>query len=77
MRGTSGKGTSNTAPMVNAGPDLSATLGVPLSIAGSATDDGLPNPPGTIAYQWKVKLAALELHRVLVENESIDVSFLQ
>jgi hypothetical protein len=43
--------TSNQAPVVNAGPDqtvpvLSATL------SGSATDDGLPNPPGALTYTW-------------------------
>src|SRR6266487_251484 len=41
----------NQAPVVNAGPDqtvptLSATL------SGSATDDGLPNPPGELTYTW-------------------------
>jgi hypothetical protein len=43
--------TPNQAPVVNAGPDqtvpvLSATL------SGSATDDGLPNPPGALTYTW-------------------------
>ena len=50
--GPSGKGPSNTAPVVNAGPDLSTGAGIPLSITGSATDDGLPNPPASISYQW-------------------------
>src|SRR5437764_9065471 len=41
----------NQAPVVNAGPDqtvptLSATL------SGSATDDGLPNPPAALTYTW-------------------------
>jgi regulation of enolase protein 1 (concanavalin A-like superfamily) len=45
--------TVNQAPVVNAGPDqtvpiLSATLN------GSATDDGLPNPPGALTYTWSV-----------------------
>jgi K319L-like, PKD domain len=43
--------TPNQAPVVNAGPNqtlpvLSATL------SGSATDDGLPNPPGALTYTW-------------------------
>src|SRR5207237_913926 len=43
--------TPNTTPVVNAGPDQtvptrSATL------SGSATDDGLPNPPGALTYKW-------------------------
>src|SRR5438876_1775748 len=43
--------TVNQAPMVDAGPDQivpipSATLN------GSASDDGLPNPPGALTYTW-------------------------
>jgi hypothetical protein len=43
--------TVNKQPVVNAGSDqtvpvLSATL------SGSATDDGLPNPPGALTYTW-------------------------
>ena len=43
--------TPNKPPTVNAGPDQivptrSATL------SGSATDDGLPNPPGALTYTW-------------------------
>jgi hypothetical protein len=43
--------TVNKHPVVNAGPNqtvpvLSATL------SGSATDDGLPNPPGALTYTW-------------------------
>jgi RHS repeat-associated protein len=43
---------SNIAPVVNAGPDAYGYVGVPLSIAGTVTDDGLPNPPGVIGCQW-------------------------
>lgn len=43
---------SNQAPTANAGPDLvSATLG-PVSLSGSATDDGLPSPPGVYTVTW-------------------------
>ena len=43
----------NVAPSVNAGADQTITLptnSVPLS--GSASDDGLPNPPGQLSYTW-------------------------
>jgi uncharacterized repeat protein (TIGR01451 family) len=43
--------TSNQSPVVKAGPDQTvATHGTTLS--GSATDDGIPNPPGILSYQW-------------------------
>jgi uncharacterized repeat protein (TIGR01451 family) len=41
----------NTAPVVNAGADrVVPTHSTTLS--GSARDDGLPNPPGTLVYSW-------------------------
>lgn len=44
--------TSNVAPAVDAGPDRSVTLPASASLAGSATDDGLPNPPGALTVGW-------------------------
>ena len=44
--------TVNKAPVVNAGPDRTITLPNNASLSGSATDDGLPNPPGTLTYTW-------------------------
>ena len=38
--------TVNKAPVVNAGPDQTITLPADANLSGSATDDGLPNPPG-------------------------------
>jgi len=43
---------SNTAPVVNAGADASATVGTALQLSGSASDDGLPNPPGALTTTW-------------------------
>ena len=43
---------ANTAPTVSAGPDRDITLPASASLAGSATDDGLPNPPGALTYTW-------------------------
>ncbi len=45
----------NRAPQVNAGPDQSlseTTVPVAVNLAGAASDDGLPNPPGTLAVAW-------------------------
>ena len=42
----------NQAPVVNAGPDQTITLPATASLAGTATDDGLPNPPGTLTTTW-------------------------
>ena len=42
----------NQAPHVNAGPDQTITLPASASMTGSATDDGLPNPPATLTYGW-------------------------
>ena len=39
--------------MVDAGPDQ--TVPIPsATLNGSASDDGLPNPPGALTYTWSV-----------------------
>jgi len=43
---------TNTAPVVNAGPDQSITLPASASLDGTVTDDGRPNPPGTTSVTW-------------------------
>ncbi|MEO7411822.1 MAG: Ig-like domain-containing protein [Opitutaceae bacterium] len=50
--GAWGKSRLNTAPNVNAGPDLATKVGMPLWLAGSASDDGFPNPPAALTYLW-------------------------
>jgi subtilisin family serine protease len=45
-------GSSNAAPVVNAGPDQTITLPAAANLNGSATDDGLPNPPGALTRSW-------------------------
>jgi hypothetical protein len=46
----------NTAPVVEAGPNQTVkkprTGNWTVSLAGSATDDGLPNPPAALTYAW-------------------------
>ncbi|MGV3519773.1 PKD domain-containing protein, partial [Luteitalea sp.] len=45
------RGPANVAPTVNAGADQSITLPAAASLAGSATDDGLP-AGSTLTYAW-------------------------
>jgi len=42
----------NKAPTVNAGPDQTITLPATASLVGTATDDGLPNPPAKVTTAW-------------------------
>ena len=44
--------TGDRAPSVSAGTNQIAVVGVPISLIGTATDDGLPNPPGTLTTTW-------------------------
>jgi hypothetical protein len=44
------KSSANTAPVVNAGPDF--TVNGTATLAGSASDDGLPSPPGAMTVTW-------------------------
>jgi alpha-tubulin suppressor-like RCC1 family protein len=44
--------TSNTAPTVNAGADQTITLPSSATLSGTASDDGLPNPPAALTYTW-------------------------
>jgi hypothetical protein len=43
---------SNTAPSVSAGPDLAGILSAGVTLAGNATDDGLPAVPGAMSLAW-------------------------
>ena len=42
----------NQAPSVNAGVDHSVTLPAAATLDGTVTDDGLPDPPGTVTTSW-------------------------
>ena len=44
--------TTNQAPTVNAGPDKAVTLPNSANLTGSASDDGLPNPPAAMTFSW-------------------------
>ena len=43
---------NNIAPTVNAGPDQTITLPASATLSATATDDGLPNPPGQLTVSW-------------------------
>ena len=43
---------TNQPPAVSAGPDQTIILPNVAILNGSATDDGLPNPPGALTYTW-------------------------
>jgi hypothetical protein len=45
-------GTTNQAPTVNAGSDRTVTYPTTVTLSGTVTDDGLPNPPGATTKQW-------------------------
>ncbi len=45
-------GAANTSPVVSAGADVSVTLPAVANLAGAASDDGLPNPPGSLTLAW-------------------------
>ena len=42
---------TNNPPVANAGPDQTTT-NLTITLAGTATDDGLPNPPATLTTTW-------------------------
>jgi len=44
----------NQAPTVSAGTNQTITLPGQATLTGTATDDGLPNPPGQLSYQWSM-----------------------
>jgi hypothetical protein len=43
---------TNRAPVVNAGADRTITLPATASMAGTASDDGQPSPPGQVTVAW-------------------------
>jgi PKD repeat protein len=42
----------NQPPVVNPGSNQTITLPAAASLNGTVTDDGLPNPPGTVTVTW-------------------------
>ncbi|MEO5710848.1 MAG: carbohydrate binding domain-containing protein [Nocardioidaceae bacterium] len=45
---------TNSAPVVNAGSDLTVTQPSAAALHGTVADDGLPNPPGATTARWEM-----------------------
>ncbi len=45
---------NQNAPTVDAGPDQAISILDPAILDGTVSDDGLPNPPGTLTTTWSV-----------------------
>ena len=45
---------TNIPPVVNAGPDQIVSMDNSVTLNGSASDDGLPNPPGMVTTLWNM-----------------------
>jgi uncharacterized protein YjiK len=45
---------TNTAPVVDAGPDRTVVISASALLDGTVTDDGLPNPPSAVTVTWSV-----------------------
>lgn len=43
---------ANLPPVVNAGADRTITLGGTAALSGTASDDGMPTPPGVLTVNW-------------------------
>jgi hypothetical protein len=43
---------TNHAPFVDAGSNVTVQIGLPVTLVGTVTDDGLPNPPGRVTTTW-------------------------
>ncbi len=43
---------TNHAPVVDADSNVTVQTGVPVTLVGTVTDDGLPNPPGRVTTTW-------------------------
>ena len=65
----------NQAPSVNAGSDQAITLPASATLSGTATDDGLPNPPGAIVTTWSMISGSGTATFVDVNDVNTAVSF--
>jgi hypothetical protein len=70
------EGVSNEAPVVDAGSDQSIPIASPTAtLAGSATDDGKPDPPAALTYLWTQQLGPGTATFVDATDPGTDVSF--
>jgi hypothetical protein len=70
----------NTAPKVNAGPDLNVWLSggtVDVTMNATASDDGRPNPPGAYTLRWAVAQGDSQyvtIHNTTVEDPVVTIT---
>jgi len=43
---------SNHGPVVSAGSNVEVQIGIPVTLTGTVSDDGRPNPPGQVTTEW-------------------------
>ncbi|MEZ5218819.1 MAG: LamG-like jellyroll fold domain-containing protein [Ilumatobacteraceae bacterium] len=65
----------NAAPVVSAGADAAVEVGLPLTLAGTATDDGLPVTPGAVTTTWSQVSGPGTATFVAASSPASDVSF--
>jgi len=66
---------SNAHPVVDAGADLATTTTEAITLRGSASDDGLPDPPGSMSIQWKQLSGPVGADIVNPQQAATKVSF--
>ncbi|MCB9157720.1 MAG: PKD domain-containing protein [Caldilineaceae bacterium] len=75
--GSGGSGPTNQPPTANAGVNQTITLPSSAVLNGSATDDGLPNPPNALTYAWSKQSGPGGVTFGDVSNPSTTASFAQ
>ena len=43
---------TNHGPVISAGANVEVQIGIPVTLTGAVSDDGLPNPPGLVVTEW-------------------------
>lgn len=69
--------TGNTPPIVSAGASQSLPAPGTAALAGSATDDGLPQPPATLTYLWSQDSGPIPALVADPTRAATDVTFVQ
>jgi len=52
---------ANFGPIVDAGTNVTVQLPIPILLAGTVTDDGLPDPPAAVATFWELFSGPMEV----------------
>jgi hypothetical protein len=68
--------TANQAPIVDAGSNTTVQITMPGLLAGTASDDGKPNPPGALTTTWTLLSGPTNVVITNIHNLTNLVSFL-